>query len=402
MRSGLPLARTLLGFRPVNVVLRFVLLGVLALAGCGKPALEDSTATQTPEPEDPRAIKIGLIVPLSGEKAAFGEAVANGAGLAIEQIQAEGGVLGAPVKLVVRDTRSEPGAAAAAVRELADTGVVAVIGEVTSERTLEAATVAAELGLPLISPGATHADVTKAGPSIFRVCYADPFPGIVMSKFASSIGAGRAAVLYDPENPYSRALAEIFANDFIERGGEVVARETFATGALDFTQQLAVIKKQQPEIIFLPSYFVEAASIIRQARREGIDATFLGTDGWESPQFLEAGGTDVNNTYFASHFSVDADSARTREFVTAYQGKFGRPPEALAALGYDAVRFTVDGIRRAGKTDRTDLVAALAATTEFPGVTGDIRLDAERNPAKSAIVIRVEEGKFTYLETVMP
>ncbi len=380
------------------------LLAVFLFAGCGRksaPATPTPQPTPTPIPEN--AILVGAFLPLSGSQAAFGQAAVEGIKLAVDAINGQNGLLGRPVHLVLRDTNSKGDEAARLVRELVtEDKVVALIGEIASENSLCAAPVAAELGIPMISPGSTHADVTKAGPGIFRICYVDPFQGRVMSKFATSIGVTKAAILSDPGDHYSAALAASFAEDFKTRGGTIVAEETCRPGATDFSGQLQAIKTAQPEVIFLPVYFTQAAAVINQARTLGIDQPFIGTDGWESPDFLKIGGKAVDNSYFASHFSAGEPSAQTKAFVEAYKAARGHDPLALAALGYDAMNFLADGIRRAGNTDPAALQTALAATQNFPGITGTITLDADRNPSKSAIVLRVDNGKFTYLETVAP
>lgn len=379
------------------------LAAALLLGACGKPAPAPVAASPTPTPVPVNALPVGAFLPLTGSQAAFGQATVEGIKLAVSQINSAGGLENRPVHLILRDTNSKGVEAAQIVRELVtENKVVALLGEIASENSLKAAPVAAELGIPMISPGSTHADVTKAGPAIFRVCFVDPFQGRVMSKFASSIGVTKAAILFDPSDPYSAALATSFEEDFIAQGGTISAKETCLHGATDFSAQLEAIKARQPEVIFLPVYFSQAAAIIKQARPMGIDQPFIGTDGWESPDFLKSGGEAVNNTYFASHFSAGDPSERTQAFVKAYRAEYGTDPLALAALGYDAMNFLADGIRRAHGTEPAALQAALAATANFPGVTGTITLDADRNPAKSAIVLRVDGGRFNYLETVSP
>ncbi|MBE2204175.1 MAG: ABC transporter substrate-binding protein, partial [Chthoniobacterales bacterium] len=346
---------------------------------------------------------VGAFLPLSGPQGDFGQSTVEGIKLAITQINEAGGLLKRPLHLILRDTNSKGREAAQLVRQLVtEDRVVALIGEITSENSLLAAPVAAELGIPMISPGSTHADVTKAGPGIFRVCFVDPFQGRVMSKFSSSIGVTKAAILFDPEDPYSTSLAASFEEDFLARGGAIAAKETLASGATDFSASLNAIKDKQPEVIYLPVYYARAAAIIKQARQLGMDQPFVGADGWESPDFLKIGGKAVDNTYFASHFSAGEPSERTQNFVKDYQAAYGRDPLALAALGYDAMNFLAEGIRRADSTEPEALRNALAQTESFPGVTGTITLDAERNPSKSAIVIRVDAGQFNYLETVAP
>lgn len=344
-----------------------------------------------------------MFLPLTGSQAAFGHSALAGMRLAVATWNAAGGIDGKPVDLVIRDTASQPDSVPGLVRELV-TGehVIALLGEVASESSLRAAPVAVELGIPMISPGSTHSGLTDAGPNIFRVCYADPLQGRVMSKFASSIGVTSAAILFDPESNYSAALADSFEKDFVERGGKIASRQPYRSGAADFSAPLQAIKAAQPEVVFLPAYFPEAAAIIKAARPLGIDQPFIGTDGWESPDFLAAGGDAVNNTYFTSHFSAGEPSAKTAAFVGAYQEANGGPPLALAALGYDTVNFLRDAIQRGGSTDPAALTASLAATSGFEGITGAITLDPARNPSKSAIVLRVSDGAFHYLETVAP
>ncbi len=383
------------------------------LAACGKPPSPVQSPGPTPiptpvstpvaEPDDPLAIRMGVFLPLTGSQATFGQAALNGAALAVARINAAGGVLGHPLRLIVRDTRSEAGISGGEARDLVTKEhVAALIGEMASDRSMEAAPVANELQIPMVSPASTHSDLTKDSPWVFRVCFVDSFQGKVMSKFARSIGVTRAAILSDETNAYSKGLAEAFEKDFSAQPGAVVLRETYPHGTTDFTAQLKALREKNPEVIFLPAYYAEAAAIIRQARPLGLDIPFIGTDGWESPDFLQAGGAAVGNSYFATHFSTGEKSARTTGFSAAYREKFQSEPSALSALAYDAVGFVADAIVRAGTTEPEPLRAAMAVTSSYPGVTGDIALDAERNPSKPAIVIRVEDGKFTYLETVKP
>jgi branched-chain amino acid transport system substrate-binding protein len=378
------------------------LLVACLLAGCGKPPAPASPEAPPPTPRE-KGVPVGVFLPISGAQSAFGRSALAGMRLAVARWNGAGGIAGKPVDLIVRDTESNPDVAARAVRELvSQEHVIAVLGEIASESSMKAAPVAAELGIPMISPGSTHAGLTRIGPGIFRICYADPFQVRVMSKFASSIGVTVAAILYDPDDEYSADLASGFEKDFLERGGKIGAKATYRRGSGDFTSALRTIRDANPEVVFLPAYFAEAAEIIRQARPLGIDQPFIGTDAWESLEFLAAGGEAVNNSYFASHFAADDPSEKTTAFVGAYRTANGGDPLALAALGYDAVNFLADGIRRAGTTEPGALQSALAATAGFDGVTGTITLDADRNPSKPAIVLRVSGGKFHYLESVAP
>ena len=373
----------------------------LVLTGCGKKPATDAPAAQPAE--DPQATRIGFFASMTGAQASFGNDAIRGAQLAVEEINQNGGVLGHPLKLLVKDTQSRADETAEVVKRLlTEDKVAALIGEIATDRSLVAAPIAQEKGIPMITPGSTNEAVTAAGDAIFRVCYTDAFQASVMARFARSINAEKAALLYDPSLPYSAGLAESFKKDFLAHGGKIVAEEFSRSGDQDFSVQLNAIKARMPEIIFLPSYYPEAARIIRQARQAGIDVPFLGTDGWDSPEFLKIGGEAVNNCYFSCHFAAGGQSAENKRFTAAFQKKFDTAPPPLAALAYDAVSLTADALKRAGSAEPTALRDALAATSGFPAVTGTITFDTKRNPTKPGVVIRVEDGAFTYLETIEP
>ncbi len=384
------------------------LAAVLSLAGCQKkPAAPSATPAPTPiptpTPENPRAIRIGFFVSQTGEQSSFGLDATKGAQLAVKEINAAGGVLGRPLALVERDTQSRSDITSAVVTELIDKKRVSVlVGEIATDRSLVAAPLAQAAGIPMITPGSTHESLTQAGDGIFRACYTDLFQAIAMSKFARSIDAQTAAVIFDPSSPYGSDLATIFKTDFTSHGGQIVAQATYQTGDKDFSAQLNAIKSRMPEVIFLPCYYTEAALIISQARQLGMDMPFLGTDGWDSAEFLKVGGDAVNNCYFSSHFSAENTASPVSAFVQAYSSAYGQPPPPLAALSYDTIYLVADAIKRADSTESSKIKTALATTAGFQGVTGTIAFDENRNPTKPAIVIRIQKGKFTYLETSSP
>ena len=280
-----------------------------------RPALAPNSDEPTPTPEpqklpespqDPLATRVGLFIPLTGSQASFGIEALNGAKLAVDEINEQGGVLDHPVNLIVKDTQSQTEQVASLVGELIDTEkVVALIGEITTDRTLAAAPVAQERGIPLITPSATNEKITAVGDLVFRVCYTDAFQAAMMTKFARSLDADKVAILFDGDNPYGTNLSNAFKVDFVKQGGSIVAEQTFRAGDVDYATQLNAIKLKNPDIVFLPSYFAEAAVIIKQARQLAIEVPFLGTDGWDSSELLKFAGQAVNNCYFASHFSSE-------------------------------------------------------------------------------------------------
>lgn len=359
--------------------------------------------TPAPTPDLPPSVKIGLLLPLSGSQSSFGSDAIQGAGLAIEQINSSGGLLGRRVELVTRDTRSEAGTTLLLATEFAnDPSVPMVVGEITSLRTLEAARGLLESGKPLISPAATLPEVTTTGEYVFRVCYADPRQGQAMARLAGSLNVGRAAILAESDNPYSQSLAKSFRDAFTAGGGEIVAELKFSGSADSLQTALDSLRNAKPEVIFLPSYYEEAARVLQAARQADLDMPFLGGDGWDSTEFLAAAGPAADNCYLASHFSYEDGRSEAKSFIESYQARHGSPPPPLAALTYDAILLAAEAFRKAGSEDPQALCSALASIENFPGVTGSISLTYGRTPRKPVVILRVQDGAFQYLESIPP
>lgn len=323
--------------------------------------------------------------------------------MALDEINAGGGVLGQPLRVITKDNQSKPGQTSTAVRELITRDkVVALLGEVASGRSLEAAPIAQRSGIPMISPGATNEKVTETGNHIFRVCFIDPFQGKVGAKFATKLGAKKAALLVDVSKDYSIGLANSFKKEFTAEGGAITGQQSYSGGDKDFSAQLTAIKADNPDVIFLPAYYTEAPLIIRQARQLGITVPFIGGDGWDSPELVQVGGDSVDGCYFSNHFSNQSTDPQVVAFVQNYHKKYNEDPDAMAALSYDGLYLLADAMKRAGTTDPSKVTEALAATKGFAGVTGKISFDDHRNPIKSAVILQIKKGKFAYVESVAP
>lgn len=349
-------------------------------------------------------VKLGYFMSITGRDASFGEASLNGARLAVDDINGAGGVLGRPVALVVEDNRSLAGESATAAKKLISREHVTVlIGECSSARTLEAAAIAQAERVPLITPASTSPQVTAVGDEIFRVCFVDSFQGGVIATFARrTLGLKRAALLVDASAPYSVGLADYFTRTFTALGGQVVASQKYSGAATDFRAQLTAIRSADPDALFLPGYYVAAGLVARQAKELGLGATLLGGDGFEAPQLLEIGGAALDGAYYATHFATENTGQASRRFVARYRERYGAAPNGLAALTYDAVRLAADAIARAGTLDRNAVRAALAATRDFPGVTGRTTINARRDADKDAAIIAVRNGRLVFVETVRP
>jgi len=348
-------------------------------------------------------IKVGEFASLSGGSASFGQSSHKGTALAVDEINSAGGVLGKKIALVTEDDQSQAGQPATIVRKLISSdNVIAVLGEVASSKSLEAAPICQQNKIPMISPASTNPKVTEVGDYIFRICFIDPFQGTVMAKFAISKGWKKVAVLTDVKQDYSVGLAQFFKEGVAQNGGEIVKEQSYSSGDKDFKAQLTSIKATHPDAIFVPGYYGEVALIARQARQLGIKAPLLGGDGWVGESLLPVGGAALEGCFFSCHFSADADTPVVQNFVKKYRAKYGNTPDDMAALGYDSAMILADAIKRANTTNEPALRDAVAATKDFQAVTGTITLDDKRNATKPAVILAIKDGKFQFQETVAP
>ncbi len=354
---------------------------------------------------DSNVITIGEFASLTGKEATFGTSSHEGTMLAVEEINAAGGVLGKQLKLVTEDNQSKAGESATVVNKLiSKDGAVAILGEVASSRSLEAAPVCQSNGIPMISPSSTNPKVTETGNNIFRVCFIDPFQGTVMANFATNtLKAKKVAIFTDVKSDYSKGLAKFFKEGFTKAGGQVVSELDFNGGDKDFKGQLTTIKGAAPDAVFVPGYYTDAALICIQAKEIGLNVPLFGGDGWESDKLIEIGKDAVEGNYFSTHYHPEVGSPKSKAFVDAYKKRFnGKLPDAMAALGYDSAMILADAIKRAGATDGAKVRDALAATKDFDAVTGKITINDKRDAVKSAVIIQVKGGKFAFVETVNP
>ncbi len=371
---------------------RSLFLGCILVACLGVRTRADET------------IKVGEFASLTGKEATYGQASHKGTVLAVEEINAGGGVLGRQLELISEDDQSKPGEAATIVKKfISRDKVVAVLGEVASSRSLEAAPVCQNAKIPMISSASTAPEVTARGDYIFRACFIDPFQGTVMAKFAQhTLHARRVALLSSVTSAESVGLAKYFREQFTRDGGTVVLEQKYADGDKDFRAQLTAIRADDVDGIFVPGYYAEAALICKQARELGITVPLFGIDGWESPELVRIGGTAVEGCYFATHFSPQNKSAVVVSFNERFQKRWGIGSDTLAGLGYDSLMMLVDALKRAGTTEGPKLRDAIAATKDLHGVTGTITLDPQRNPTKSAVVLQVKNGQFEFVESIEP
>ncbi len=291
-----------------------VLGATLVLGGCGKKS--DSAGSG--------AIKVGEFASLTGKEATFGVSSHEGTLLAIEELNAAGGVLGRKVELLTEDDLSKAGEPATVVNKLISRdGVVAILGEVASSRSLEAGPICQQNKIPMISPSSTNPKVTETGDFIFRVCFTDILQGKVLASFAGkTLHTKKVAVFTDVKSDYSKGLAKYFKEAFIAAGGQIVAELDFNGGDKDFKAQLTAIKSASPDAVFVPGYYTDAALICIQAKQLGVTAPLFGGDGWESEDLVKIGKDAVEGTYFSTHAAADSPDPRVRQFVDVYKKRF--------------------------------------------------------------------------------
>jgi branched-chain amino acid transport system substrate-binding protein len=350
-------------------------------------------------------ILIGEYGSLTGPEATFGQSTHEGIQLAIDEINAAGGVNGRKLKVLTEDDQSKPEEAASAVTKLiSQNNVVAVLGEVASSNSLAAAPICQNNKVPMITPSSTNPSVTQKGDYIFRLCFLDDYQGQAMAKYvANDLKIKKVAVLIDSKSDYSTGLAGYFSEEFKKNGGTVVATQSYAKGDSDFRSQLTTIKAAAPELIFVPGYYNDIGQIALQARDLGMKQPLAGGDGWESPKLIEIGGKALEGSFYSNHYFEGDPSPVVREFGDKYRKKFGTTPGALAALAYDSARVLADAIKRAGSVEGPALRDAIAATKGFPGVTGTINLGADRNPqGKKLVIVEVRDGKLALKASVDP
>ncbi|WP_342376652.1 ABC transporter substrate-binding protein [Myxococcus stipitatus] len=370
----------------------------------GTQAAQGQPAGTGGTPANADTILLGQVGALTGGQATFGISTRNGIELALKEANAAGGVKGKKLAVKVYDNQSKPEEAAqATTRLITQDKVVLILGDVASSNSLAMAEKAQAAGVPMITPSSTNTTVTQKGDYIFRVCFIDPFQGFVMAKFArDELKLGKVAVLQDNKSAYSIDLSDVFTRKFREMGGTVATTESYSQGDTDYRAQLTAIKKTQPDGIYVPGYYSEVGVIARQAREVGLKVPLMGGDGWDSEKLFELGGSAITGSYFSNHYSPDNPDARVQKFIADYKAAYGGVPDALAALGYDAARVAIEALQRAKDLSGPSVRDAIAQTKDFPGVAGTVTLDEKRNAVKSAVVLKVGDGKTQYVTTISP
>jgi len=387
------------------IALTMVLCMIFSMVAC--------TDTNNSKGKEEDVIKIGYIGPLTGEASPWGIPELNGVKMFVDELNANGGVLGKQIKVYSYDNRMDNVETTNAARKaIENDGVIAIIGCNSSSTSIALAGVCEQYKVPHIATTATNPLVTvkedgTVRPYSFRVTITDPQLGSVMAKFAATdLNAKTAAVLYEIGSDYSMGLKDTFVEKFTENGGTVQLVEAYKTGDVEFRAQLTKIKEENPDVIFLPALYKEIALVTNQARDLGIDATFLGGDTWVNTDLFTLAPNAVNGSYYVTYFN-ETDPALD-EYKAKYKEKFGSEPGSAGANTYfsnDAMLLLVDVMERTQSTDPVKLRDALETVTGVKGVTGETTINKDdHNPIKPAVIFKVviDPNRFDYVKSVNP
>jgi branched-chain amino acid transport system substrate-binding protein len=393
--------------RKVAGILLSLMLSAGMVVGCGGGA-KDATSGGSQGASGGDTIKIGANLELSGGVASYGQSIAKGMELAIEEINQQG-INGKKLEIVKVDNKSEAAeATSGAIKLISQDKVAAIVGAATSTNTLAQVQVAQDNKVVLLTPTGTNPTITekdgKVNDFVFRTCFIDPFQGTVAANFAAKdLKVKTAAIFIDSSSDYAKGLAASFKEAFTKSGGKIVAEEAYVAKDTDFRATLTRIKSANPEFVFLPGYYEEVGLIVKQARELGLNVPIMGGDGWDSPKLVEiAGAAALNNTYITNHYSSGDNDPNVQKFVGAFKAKYNSEPDAFNALGYDSAYFLADAIKRAGDADPTKIKDALAQTKDLVLVSGKLTIDDKHNPVKSAAILEYKDGKQQFKTKVSP
>ena len=371
-----------------------MLLAGLVFTGCSN-GNEAGTNDKT---EMGDTVKLGNSAPLTGPVSIYGITTNNGIKLAIEEINEAGGILGKKVEWKEYDDKGEITDAVTNYNKLMEDEVSAIFGGVPSKPSLAIAEASVNDGIVYITPTGTQANITEGKENVFRTCFTDPFQGEVLANFSkNNLNAKKLAVLRNQSSDFSMGVADVFVEKAKELGLEVVADESYGDNDTDFKAQLTKVRKEEPDVLFIPDYYEKIALIAPQVRDAGIDATLVGADGWDTVlSVMDKSSFDaIDGSYFSNQFTLEDPSEKVQKFIKDYKEKYEEAPSTFAAEGYDTVYLYKQAVEAADSFDWDKVIASLKDIS-FDGITGSFTYDENNNPVKTAKMIRIENGEYKF------
>lgn len=384
--------------------LTLLLAGLLLLTACGTSGAAEGKNTSEGQEKDSDVIKLGCITPKTGSVAIYGITTEQGISLAVDEINANGGINGKKIELVKEDDKGDATEAVNIYSKLVEQNVNAIVGPATSKSALAVAENSIADNIPIITPTGTMASITEGKPNVFRICFTDPMQGHLLANFASgSLNVKTAAILRNTSSDYSNGVADKFIEKAKADGIEIVADEGYGATDKDFKAQLTNIKSSNPELLLVPDYYENDVVIVKQAHDIGLNIPIIGPDGWDGVLGVVAKGEEstLNNCYFTNHYSVKDTNPVVKNFVDNYRAKYNEEPSSFSALGYDAVYVYAKAFENAKSLAYEDIIDALKQV-EIDGVTGHLKFGENNNPIKSAAIMRIEDGEYELDSYVKP
>lgn len=364
--------------------------------GSSAPAGESGAPVETGSTENPgteEEVVIGGIGPLTGSNASYGISVQQGGQLAVDEINAAGGINGMQIRYLFEDDESDAEKAISAYNKLMDDGMQVLMGTVTSDPCIAVTDESSRDGILQITPSGSAEACTQYD-NCFRICFTDPLQGRSMANYMYEEGLRKVAIIYDVASDYSSGIYEAFVDEFEALGGEIVAAESFTSGDVDFKTQLTKIKATDAEALFLPIYYTEVAYIVNQAVNVGLDLPYYGCDGWDGViNQLEGDTTNIEGAIYLTPFVANSEDEIVQNFVANYREAFGAEPDQFAADAYDAIYTIKAAIEQAGSMDNDAIIAAMTEIT-VSGVTGEMTFSEDGEPNKAARVAVIQDGQY--------
>lgn len=344
---------------------------------------------------------IGGLGPLTGTAATYGTSVRNGAQIAIDEINAAGGVNGVQLALIFADDEADSAKAVTAYENLMDKGMQVLIGATTSGVSVALNDSVGKDGILQITPSASQLEAVSVNSNAFRVCFTDPLQGIAMADYTyNTLGYRSVAVIHNQDDDYSVGIYKAFIEEFEKLGGKIAEDVSFAKDATDFSAQMTKVAASDADFLFMPIYAEKAAQIIIAANDKGVDIPLLGADGLDGIlEYLDGDNAKLCEglVYLTPFVSTDSDP-KVQSFTNTYNKKFGKDPDQFAADAYDAVYLAAAAIEKTGcadpaALDNAALVAAMDGI-ELDGLTGSMKFDSTGEPNKGAKVAKIINGEY--------
>ncbi|MEG1416638.1 MAG: ABC transporter substrate-binding protein [Clostridium sp.] len=372
-------------FKKAGALLMALTLG-LSLASCSQGGGEE--------------VVLASANPMTGDSAQFGDMKVKAMNLAIDEVNAKGGINGKKVRLIVEDDTGNPKEAPNVAQKItSNDSILGIIGHWNTACTLAARGIYESAGIPVITDIVNKAISDGTTPHVYRISLSDKEQAVQLAQHSYNVLGKRKVAIMHSANDYGTNLTSEFKKEFEKLGGKVVATEMYFEGqSKDFSPQITKIKGESPDLLFVAGYYVETALIAQQSKSLGLEVQMLGTEGISSDELIKLGGKSVEGIVFAGFFHPDVEFSGTKEFVKAFKDKYQKDPDTYAALAYDSAKLFIKAIEEKGE-DRAAIKGYLDSVKEYQGVAGPITFK-NNEVERKILILTVKDGKIVPAEKV--